>query len=84
MLLGNAAVATVTISSAVNLLIVGVLWSSLSSSRRRASSAWFQQREERRRRAQPATVQRRLGKRFGGFVALDGINLEVRRASGSA
>ena len=72
-------VATVTISSALNLLIVGVLlvgfvivapngivglWQRIA---RRSGSAMS---------AASAEVDR-LGKRFGGFVALDGIDLAV-------
>ena len=71
-------VATVTISSALNLLIVGVLLVRSSSSRRTASSAWCGARRARPR-GHDARCWRSpaLGKRFGGFVALDGIDLDV-------
>ncbi len=76
-------VATVTISSAVNLLIVGA-----------AAGRLRHHRAERHRRPGPAAASedevmallevQDLSKRFGGFVALDGIELTVSRASASA
>ena len=78
--------ATVTISSALNLLFVGVLLIGFviiapngivglvqARRRRRAGRTWRVSASERPiARASPG-----LGKRFGGFVALDGIDLTI-------
>ena len=62
-------IATVTISSAVELLIVGVLLVAFVVPRPRASSA-CSRREARD--DEPLLEVAGLGKRFGGFIALDG------------
>ena len=95
-------VATVTISSAVNLLIVGLLlvgFVIVAPKRHRRPGAGFHARAApptaaadlalaaRHFRqhaagsalmAEPLLQVENLGKRFGGFVALDGINLSVQ------
>ena len=72
-------IATVTISSAVNLLIVGLLLVALRHHRaerhRRAGAGLDAQ--EREIMAGALLEVAGLSKRFGGFVALDGIDLAV-------
>ena len=73
-------VATVTISSALNLLIVGVLLVEFVMIAPNGIVGWFGRGAARggkrvMRGAAPRSTK--LGKRFGGFVALDNIDLDV-------
>ena len=82
-------IATVTISSAVNLLIVGVLLVVFVIIAPKGIVGLVQDwraQAPRTQRHEPAPLLevKGVGKRFGGFVALDGIDLDVRRASASA
>ena len=74
-------IATVTISSAVNLLIVGVLLVVFVVVAPNGIVGLFSTRRAARREqamSEPLLQVDRLGKRFGGFVALEGIDLDVQ------
>ena len=71
-------VATVTISSALNLLIVGVLMVGFVVIAPNGIVGLFSRRAAPEGGVSETLLKiDRLGKRFGGFVALDGIDLEV-------
>ncbi len=73
-------VATVTISSALNLLIVGVLLVFFVVVAPNGVFGLFQRCDAPEAQvSEPLLRIEELGKRFGGFVALDGIDLEVAR-----
>ena len=79
-------VATVTISSVVNLLIVGVLLVAFVIIAPKGIVGLVQdwRRGEAAAMIQPLLQVKGLSKRFGGFVALDGIDLDVAPANASA
>ena len=76
-------IATVTISSAVNLLIVGLLLVGFVVIAPNGLVGLVQERLRRGGAMTALLHVNNISKRFGGFVALDGISSRSNRASGS-
>ena len=87
---GTQQLLAVTISSEVNVLVLGIMLVLFVVVRQRASSgccgrATVCAREARHERRQPTRPCCRWAhtRSFGGFIALDNISVDIERASGS-